>query len=659
MEQYSYEIKKILKNAEEEMFKLNHPYVGTEHLLLSLLKVDSIKEVTSKYDLTYESFLNELIDVVGKSNIRSKVVLYTPLLRKVIDSAMKDANSKNALLDEKYLFASLLTSDDGIAIRIMLGMDIDIDNLYNEILGSKELVLDKIGTCLNDKEITTLVGRDKEIDNIIEILLRKKKNNPILIGSAGVGKSALVLELANRIKKGLVPRKLRNSKIISLDMATLLSNTKYRGEFETRLNNIINEVKNNKDIILFIDEIHTIVKSGGGEGSIDAANILKPYLASDEIKVIGATTTHEYEKYIASDKALLRRFEKVYVCEPNFEETIHILKSVKHEYERYHGVSISDENIHDIVSLANKYIFTNHNPDKSLDVLDYVCSRVTLKKYNDDINFKCNEFLQNKDYKSALDLRRKKKKFVILKKDILDVIMSITNIKLLTSDDYKKVVDVLDKKIYGQDLSELKNILKKRFVYDKVLGILIKGSAGVGKSYTAKIIAEELGYNLIELDMKDFSNSSSKNRIKGVDVGYQGYDEESILDKIKYHPYSLLLLKNIEYASEDVLNIFKTILNKGSIKNNKGDTVSFDNSLIVMTSDEIKDTVGYNNKQKGKEIVDNVVYYDLINKEEIKKYLIDKKLDESILNDMDDKITFTEVNRVVNDFLYNSKISMI
>lgn len=659
MEQYSYEIKKILKNAEEEMFKLNHPYVGTEHLLLSLLKTDSIKEIALKYELTYENFLCELIDVVGKSNIKSKVVLYTPLLRKVIDRAMKSANSKNAPLDEKYLFASLLTSDDGIAIRIMLCMDIDIDNLYNEILGSKELVLDKIGTCLNDKACTNLVGRDKEINNMIEILLRKKKNNPILIGSAGVGKSALVMELANRIKKGLVPSKLKSSKIISLDMATLLSNTKYRGEFETRLNNIINEVKNNKDIILFIDEIHTIVKSGGGEGSIDAANILKPYLASDEIKVIGATTTHEYEKYIASDKALLRRFEKIHVKEPNFEETIHILKSVRYEYQEYHGVTISDENISDIVSLANKYIFTNHNPDKSLDVLDYVCSRVTLKNYNDDINFKCNEFLQNKDYKSALNLRRKKIKNIITKSDIEDVIMSITNIRLLTSEDYKRVIDTLDKKIYGQDLSELKGLLKKRFISDKVLGILIKGNSGVGKSYTARVIAEELGYNLIELDMKEYNHSSSKNRIKGVDVGYQGYDEESILDKVKYNPYSLLLLKNIEYASDDVLNIFKTILNKGCIKNNKGDVISFDNTLIIMTSNDTKNVVGYNNKKNEKEIVDNVVYYDLINKDDIRKYLLDKELDQNILDSIDDKITFTEVNRVVNDFLYNSKISMI
>lgn len=659
MEQYSYEIKRILKNAEEEMFKLNHPYVGTEHLLLSLLKTDSIKEIALKYELTYENFLCELIDVVGKSNIKSKVVLYTPLLRKVIDRAMKSANSKNAPLDEKYLFASLLTSDDGIAIRIMLCMDIDIDNLYNELLGSKELVLDKIGTCLNDKVSTNLVGRDKEINNMIEILLRKKKNNPILIGSAGVGKSALVMELANRIKKGLVPSKLKSSKIISLDMATLLSNTKYRGEFETRLNNIINEVKNNKDIILFIDEIHTIVKSGGGEGSIDAANILKPYLASDEIKVIGATTTHEYEKYIASDKALLRRFEKIHVKEPNLEETIHILKSVRYEYQEYHGVTISDENIYDIVSLANKYIFTNHNPDKSLDILDYVCSRVTLKNYNDNINFKCNEFLQNKDYKSALNLRRKKVKNIITKSDIEDVIMSITNIKLLTSEDYKRVIDTLDKKIYGQDLSELKGLLKKRFISDKVLGILIKGNSGVGKSYTAKVIAEELGYNLIELDMKEYNHSSSKNRIKGVDVGYQGYDEESILDKVKYNPYSLLLLKNIEYASDDVLNIFKTILNKGCIKNNKGDVISFDNTLIIMTSNDTKNVVGYNNKKNEKEIVDNVVYYDLINKDDIRKYLLDKELDENILDSIDDKITFTEVNRVVNDFLYNSKISMI
>lgn len=659
MEEYSYDIKRILKNAEHEMFNLNHPYVGTEHLLLSLLKNDSIKEIAKKYDLTYEMFLNELIDIVGKSNIKSKVILYTPLLRKVIETAREQALKKNTSLDEKLLLASILTNDDGIAIRIMLCMDVDIDGLYNELIGSKELLLEKIGVCLNNKSDVNVVGRDKELNNMIEILLRKKKNNPILIGSAGVGKSALVLELANRIKNDNVPKKLKNAKIISLDMATLLSNTKYRGEFETRLNNIITEVKNNKDIILFIDEIHTIVKSGGGEGSIDAANILKPYLASDEIKVIGATTTYEYEKYIASDKALQRRFEKVYIKEPNREETINILNSLKNEYEKHHNVIISDENIIDIVDYANKYIFYNNNPDKSFDVLDYVCSRVNMKNYSDDINYKCNEFLQNKDYKNALKLRRNNKRVKILKSDIEDVIMSMTNIKLLNFEHYKSLCECLDRKIYGQDLSELKKILKKRFCVEKVLSILIKGEAGIGKSYTAKVIAECLEYNLIELDMKEFNSSSSKNKIVGVDIGYYGYNEESILDKVKYNPYSLLLLKNIECASTDILNIFKTIIKDGVIKNNKGDVINFNNTLIIMTSNETNHALGYNKETNNSELFDNVIYYDLINKSSVKEYLKNEGIDSLVLDDINDFVSFIEVKKRVDEFLYNNKISML
>lgn len=658
MEEYNYEVQRILKNAEQEMLNLNHPYVGSEHLLLSLLKCERVKKICDECNLSYDSFKKELIDVVGKSNIKSRVILYTPLLRLILDNALVIAKKKDEQLDELILLSSILTTDDGIAIRIMEYMDIDIDKLYSKLSSNNASILKELGNNLNNKVDEILIGRDKEIDNVIKILLRKKKNNPILIGKAGVGKSAIVYELARRIKNNEVLKELRNSKIISVDMATLLSNTKYRGEFESRLNSIIEELKNNKDIILFIDEIHTIVKSGS-DNSIDAANILKPYLASDDIKVIGATTINEYERYIANDKALARRFEKVFVDEPDDERVIEILKGVREEYEDYHKVRVSDKNICDIVKLANKYIYFNSNPDKSLDVLDYVCSKVKLESYNRDIDLKCNEFLRDKNYDKALNYRIKKKKNVITYEDIVEVVQDISNIRLLKHEDYKQLIDTLDNKVYGQDLTELKRILKKRFIIDKVLGLLIRGASGVGKRYTAEIIGEVLKYNMIELDMNDYSSSTSLSKILGVDPGYVGYKDRCLLDEIKYHPYSLILLKNIDNASYNVISFFKTILKDGYVMDKNGDKVNFNNCLIIMTSNNIKNRVGYNKMNNEDFIVDNVVDYELISKEELRRFVSEHNIDEKVMDKFKDYNSFNDINIIIEDFLYINSNSMI
>lgn len=599
---------KILKIAEKEMFDLNHPYVGTEHLLLSLLRLDSIKDISSNYDLTYESFKKELIRAVGKSNIKSSVVLYTPLLRKVLDNAINISKNRDVEVDEKILFSSLLTSDDGIALRILENMEIDIDNLYNDLYVIDTDTISDIGINLNKRNSSILVGRDEEINSMIEILLRKKKNNPILIGVAGVGKSSIVYELARRINVGLVPDRLKNFSIISLDMATLLSNTKYRGEFETKINNIIKEVKSKKNIILFIDEIHTIVKSGGSDGSIDAANILKPYLASDEIKVIGATTIYEYDKYISIDKALSRRFESVLVSEPKVYETINILTGVRKEYEDYYNIKISDDNIKDIVELSNKYITNRANPDKSLDVLDNVLAKVMVS--NDDMI--SNEYLKLKDYENALKYKIKGKKR-IEKKDILEVISKMTNIRILNNVDYKGLVKLIDNNTYIKDKSYFKNLIKNRFDKDHVLGMLLRGSSDGG---VISLLVDNLKYNLIELDMNEYSASTSINKIIGVDPGYVGYSDECLLDKIKYHPYSLLVLRNIDSADISVINIIKSILDKGIIKNKKDEVISFNNSIIIMMSDSKRNSIGYTGKSNYSnlitpnviDIIDNKIY---------------------------------------------------
>ena len=598
---FSYEVKKILKNAEKECMSLNHPYVGTEHLLLSLLKCASVSEITKKYNLTYEILKNELINVVGKASKKSEVILYTPLLRQVIDDATREKK-----ISEKEILGILLTSDDGIALRLLLGLDIDIDGLYKELTSDDFYELNEIG----EKLVGTnkLIGRDKEINSIIEILLRKNKNNPILIGEAGVGKSAIVEELARRIDASLVPEKLRGKKIISVDMASMLSNTKYRGEFETRLNNIIKEIKKSKNIILFIDEIHTIVKTGGGEGSIDAANILKPYLANDKIKIIGATTTMEYEKFIAPDKALSRRFQSVMISEPSESETIQILLGVKNSYEAYHKVKISDDNIKNIVHLANKYMYINHNPDKSLDLLDTVLSRVNINCSNEFLNNQEDMYLKNKDYKNAyLTKKKTMKKVSVNLSDIETTVESMTGIKIITLDEAMKINHEIKERFGFSELEEvLKNISEAR----RASTFTLLGENKENKKELVDFLVARLKYNYLELDMKDFISDTSINRIIGSDPGYIGYNDTNIISKIKYKPYTLIYLKNIEAASPRVISLFKSIIDKSYIYDNKGDKVVFNSSLLIFDKKKKEVCVGYNKNDES--LLDNELDTDMI-----------------------------------------------
>lgn len=598
---FSYEVKKILKNAEKECMSLNHPYVGTEHLLLSLLKCASVSEITKKYNLTYEILKNELINVVGKASKKSEVILYTPLLRQVIDDATREKK-----ISEKEILGILLTSDDGIALRLLLGLDIDIDGLYKELTSDDFYELNEIG----EKLVGTnkLIGRDKEINSIIEILLRKNKNNPILIGEAGVGKSAIVEELARRIDASLVPEKLKGKKIISVDMASMLSNTKYRGEFETRLNNIIKEIKKSKNIILFIDEIHTIVKTGGGEGSIDAANILKPYLANDKIKIIGATTTMEYEKFIAPDKALSRRFQSVMVSEPTETETIQILLGVKTSYEAYHNVKISDDNIKNIVRLANKYMYINHNPDKSLDLLDTVLSRVNINCSNEFLSSQEDLYLKNKDYKNAyLTKKKTMKKVSVNLSDIETTVESMTGIKIITLDEAMKINHEIKERFGFSELEEvLKNISEAR----RASTFTLLGENKENKKELVDFLVARLKYNYLELDMKDFISDTSINRIIGSDPGYIGYNDTNIISKIKYKPYTLIYLKNIEAASPKVISLFKSIIDKSYIYDNKGDKVVFNSSLLIFDKKKREVCVGYNKNDES--LLDNELDTDKI-----------------------------------------------
>ena len=394
------EARKVLVMAKKEMLDLKHPYVSSEHLLLAILRnKNEVSERLLNYDINYTLIKNEIIKIIGKGSKESEYFLYTPLLKRIIENASFDAkeNNKNTVTIN-HLFSSLLEEGEGVAIRILIGMGIDVDQLYSEFAfklinksKSKKMLLEQLGIDLNKKalnnEIDPITGRHSEINRVLEILSRRTKNNPLLIGEAGVGKTAIVEGIASKIVSGEVPISLKNKRIISLDMGSCVAGTKYRGEFEERIHKILKELEQNNDIILFIDEIHTLVGAGGAEGAIDASNLFKPALARGTIRCIGATTTDEYKKYIEREGALERRFQKVTIKEANQEEVKNILLNLKNIYESYHKVIINEEIIDLIVNLSKKYIYNRKEPDRSIDILDEVCAKTSLKESKDLIRY--------------------------------------------------------------------------------------------------------------------------------------------------------------------------------------------------------------------------------------------------------------------------------
>ena len=674
---YSTEVKKLLKQAEKEMYDLHHPYVGSEHLLLAILKNENkVLEVFKKYGLTYDSFRKDLIACVGKSRKKSEIALYTPLLKRILSDAESDAHERaNKTIEIEDLVLSLLEEGEGIAIRILLNMDIDLEGVYNDIsqltikpAKASSLLVYEIGREMNGlHKNEKIYKREKEIQQIIEILLRKNKNNPLLIGEAGVGKTAIVEELARLIDEKKVPEFLENYKIIELDTGSLISGTRYRGDFEDRLNKIIKEIIEEKNIILFIDEIHTLVNCGGAEGAIDAANILKPYLARGTIKIIGATTIKEYKNSIQKDKALERRFEIVNVDEPTLKDTEYILQNIKDIYEKHHNVIISDQNIKDIVKYTDKYIFNRFNPDKSIDILDSVCAHVQYLRPNNknaltELNKKKEKLLSDKKYKEVLetelqirDLTETTDRIPITKNDILKVIEYRANMPVLDyfNDKLNKLNETLKKIIYGQDsqIDKICDLLKEKYLVDnsKPLSILITGPSGCGKSFTAKTIANKLfgEKHFLKLEMSEFSNESTISKLLGTTQGYIGYEDDCLLNKIKDYPYSIILLDDIEKSPIAIQNIFSKIIEEGQIQNGKGETIHFENTSIIMTSNQInKNIIGFeresnnliNEKSVLVEKVNCIIEYNKIDIKSAKKYLNREtdnlKLSKDKINDM-------------------------
>ena len=681
---FSEEAQNILVKAKLEMLELKHPYIGTEHLVLSMLSNSKkIKEKLSSYHLDYEIFKKEIIKVLGIGEENNSLFLYTPLLKKVINSAILDSKDNNdGVVTTEHLFSSLLEEGEGVAIRIFLSMGIDINAMYEEFSTSlvkkvkpkknRKLLIEELGINLNEKAKNNLtdpvIDRDKEIERVLEILCRRTKNNPILIGNAGVGKTAIVEELAKRIVTNEVPDYLKNKKIISLDMATTVAGTKYRGEFEERMKKILNEIETNDDIILFIDEIHTLVGAGGAEGAIDASNILKPALARGHLRCIGATTVEEYKKFIEKDKALERRFQKVNIEEPSYEKTLEILTKLKPIYEKFHKVILQPELLDDIVKLSAKYIYDRSEPDKSIDIMDEVCSRVSIKETKIDKEITSLELeidkldklknsyiiennidkaytyrkkeivLQEKLNNLMLNINRNNK--IVTIKDVANVIHTKTQIPVyeILKDDAKVVKNIekqLRDSIVGQDeaIKNLIDITKRiKFGYksdNKCISFLFVGPSGTGKTALSKIYANLLvgGKNLIRLDMSEYADVTSVNKIVGSAPGYVGYDDnKNILEEIKNKPYSVILLDEIEKAHPQVINLFYQILDDGLIKDSKGNTIKFNNNIIIMTSNigYEKNNVGFNNKAES-----------------------------TVLNELKNELSLPFVNRIDNIILFN------
>ena len=655
---FDIEVKRVLKQAENEMFELNHPYVGSEHMMLAILKSKTnVSKILNKYNIEYKDFKDNLIRVVGRAHKKSEIALYTPLLKRIIAEAIESANERGWKVRLEHLIIAMLEEGEGVCIRILINMGSDLEKLYSElqrsIKGDKcksDLLIYEIGKLVvpNDEKI---YKREEEIEKLIEVLLRKNKNNPLLVGAAGVGKTAIVEELARLIKSHQVPEFLENYKIVALDTGNLISGTRYRGDFEDRLNKIINEVIEEKNIIIFIDEIHTLINCGGAEGAIDAANILKPYLARGDIKVIGATTTKEYKTTIAKDKALDRRFEIINVCEPSLKSTEYILMHIKENYERHHNVIISTENIKDIIKYSEKYIFNRFNPDKCIDILDSVCAHVQLQRPNKknaltELECKKEKFLLQKKYKEVLETELKIKhleedtdKIQITKKDILKVITYKANMPILDSfnDKLSSLYSTLTSSIYGQDnaLKEISESLKEKYLVDnsKPLSILISGPKGVGKTFTAKTIAGSLFGEkyFLRLDMSEFASDVSISKLIGTSQGYVGYDDECLFNKIKDYPYSIILLDEIEKSSLKVQNLFSEIIDEGVILNGKGEEIHFENTTIIMTSNVlVKNNIGFSKKSLNSEYgitnellsrINKCINYNSIDNDAAKKYL--------------------------------------
>lgn len=648
---------KVIMLAQRESQYFKHGYIGTEHILLGIIEEKGVaKELLYNYKITYEAVKNMMEQYLGLGeNIMAKgEILLTPRTKRMFDDSFEEAKKLNHnYVSPEHLLLALIKQEEGVAYTILSKLNLNFKELNRDLLNLLENqkdqqqdsitkgkasteMLDKFSRDLTElakrEELDPVIGRKEENDRILEILCRRIKNNPCLIGEPGVGKTAVVEGLAQRIVDGNVPSILLNKRLVALDISSMVAGSKYRGEFEDRLKKVMEEIKNNKNIIVFIDEFHTIIGAGGAEGAIDASNILKPALARGEIQCIGATTIDEYRKHIEKDSALERRFQPVMIDEPTKEETLEMLKGLRDKYEAHHRVKISDEGLNAAVELADRYINDRFMPDKAIDLIDEAASKIRIKnlitspelkllqKELEEITREKEEAIRMQNFEKAARLRDKEKetkeKF-INKKEAWDN----RNIGLSLEVDRESVAEVVSKwtKIpverltekEGERLLKLEKILNERVVGQEeaieavskavrrarvgirdpkrpIGSFIFLGPTGVGKTELCKALAEavfEDENNMIRLDMSEYMEKHSVSKLIGSPPGYVGYDEGGQLtEAVRRKPYSVILLDEIEKAHPDTFNILLQIMEDGRLTDGKGKVVDFKNTIIIMTS---------------------------------------------------------------------------
>lgn len=735
MYKFTSKAEKAISYAQEIAAEFGHNYVGTEHLLCGLLREGTglAYKVLNDQEITEEK-VSELIDELIGSNepLNELPDGFTPRTKRVFEISFLEAKKlNNNYIGTEHLLLGIMKEGDSVASRIIIELGADIQKLFSDLIktlsdegvtaggynkkqvNNQTPTLNQFGKDLTNEviegKLDPIIGRANEIERIIQILSRRTKNNPCLIGEPGVGKTAVVEGLAEKIVEGEVPENLKKKRVVTLDVSSMVAGAKYRGDFEERLKKCLQEVKKAGNVILFIDEIHTIVGAGAAEGAIDAANILKPLLARAEIQVIGATTLNEYRKYIEKDAALERRFQPVMVGEPTHDETIKILMGIRDKYEAHHKVKISDDAVKAAVELSARYINDRYLPDKAIDLMDEAASKVKLasltapkevKKFEtkiDEIVKEKEDAINKQDFEKAAKLRDKEQKerekldkvkqewknknqietIVVGENDIADVVAKWTNIPVsrLTeaeTERLKKLEVELHKRVIGQNdaITAVSKAIRRGRVGLKdpkrpIGSFIFLGPTGVGKTETCKALAECLFGDenaMIRIDMSEYMEKHTVAKLIGSPPGYVGYEEGGQLtEKVRRKPYAVILFDEIEKAHPDVFNILLQILEDGRLTDSQGRTVDFKNTVIIMTSNVGARSItehksigfsGNDNKEKNYEEIKSEVMSEL-----------KKQFRPEFLNRVDEIIVFkqldeNEIEKIV-DLMLSSSIGRL
>ena len=733
---------KVLEIANELATDLGHSYIGTEHILYGLACEENgvASKVLENQNIMPEDVLDKIEELIGgqiKENF--SVLGFTPRTKKILENAYLEAKKLGSnYIGTEHILVGIVKESDSLASKILLDLKVNSDDIYSDIAKTLNEFENAINDNFQDKQevnnynstqnlnqfgndltkqaiegrLDPVIGRNEETDRVIEILSRRTKNNPCLIGEPGVGKTAVIEGLAQKIVNGNIPENLKDKRVITLDISSMVAGAKYRGDFEDRVKKCLAEVKKSQDIILFIDEIHTIVGAGAAEGAIDAANILKPLLARGEIQVVGATTLKEYRKYIEKDTALERRFQPVNIDEPSVEDSKKILIGLRDKYEAHHNVKITDEAIVAAVELSNRYINDRFLPDKAIDLIDEASAKVKLKSFIEPeylknmekelekiVNEK-EEAINTQNYERAAKLRdkenelinnlekendkwknRNNKRIINIEKEDIEVVISrwtgipIYKITETENEKLKNLEKALHNRVIGQEeaiVSVSKAIRRSRVGLkdpNRPIGsFLFIGPTGVGKTELTKALAESLFGNensMIRIDMSEYMESHSVSKLIGSPPGYVGYDEQNgLTEKVRRKPYSVILFDEIEKAHSDVMNILLQILEDGILTDSQGKTVSFKNCVIIMTSNigarqiTEKKKLGFSNNEntENKEYEDIKKSVNMELKKELKPEFINRideivifhKLSEDDIRQIIDLMITKVKNRLIN-----------